>query len=125
MKEISWKNIINGYKDHITQYNLRRKTTKQLQEEGIGSCQTYNPAKEQLSVSFSTFFAVASQNLLVQSYISRSIALFKQILATLQEEKDLIERIVKIINELLTTLVYKVILIVSECKAAIFIRTLI
>ena len=65
MKEISWAQIIQGYRDHITNHNLRVKTTKQLQEKNIGSCQTCNPAKGLLSIAFSTFFSVASQNLLV------------------------------------------------------------
>ena len=77
------------------------------------------------SIAFSTFFSVVNQNLLAQSYTSRTIALFKQVLATLKKEKDLTEGILEIINELLTTLVYKASLTVTEQEAAIFIRTLI
>jgi len=61
----------------------------------------------------------------VQSYTSRTVTLFKQVLVTLQEEKGLTEGILEIINELLTTLIYKAPLIVIEWGAAIFIRTLI
>ena len=125
MKEISWPNIIQGYQDHITSHNLRTKTDKQLQKENIGSCRTYNQTKGLPSIVFSTFFSVASQNLLAQSYTSRTIVLFKQILVTLQEEKGLTGGILKIINELLITLVYKAPLIVTEREAAIFIGTLI
>ena len=78
-----------------------------------------------LSIAFSTFFLVANQNLLVQSYTSRIIALFKQVLATLKEEKGLTRGILEIINKLLTTLVYKAPPIVTEWGAAIFIKTLI
>src|SRR6266498_2824696 len=105
MKEISWAQIIQGYQDHITNHNLHVKTTKQLQEENIGSCRTCNSAKGSLSIAFSTFFAVASQNLLAQSYITKTVALFKQVLAALKEEKGLTGGIIEIINELLTTFV--------------------
>src|SRR6266498_2590601 len=81
--------------------------------------------KELPSIAFSTFFLVASQNLLAQSYTSRTVALFKQILATLKEEKGLTEEIIEIINKLLTTLAYKASLIVIEQGAAIFIKILI
>src|SRR6266540_3179323 len=107
MKEISWATIIQGYWDHIISHNLRTKTDKQLQEENIGSCRTCNPVKEQPSISFSTFFSVASRNLLAQSYTSKTVALFKQVLVALKKEKDLTEGILEIINELLTILVYK------------------
>src|SRR6266498_2561053 len=103
MKEISWPNIIQGYRDHITSYNLRTKTDKQFQEENIGSYRTCNQTKGLLSIAFSIFFSVASQNLLAQSYTSRIVALFKQVLAALKEEKDLTGGILEIINELLIT----------------------
>src|SRR6266498_504222 len=106
MKKISWAQIIQGYRDHIISHNLRTKTDKQLQEENIGSCRTCNPVKEQPSISFSTFFSVASRNLLAQSYTTRTVALFKQVLAVLKKEKGLTGGILEIINELLTTLVY-------------------
>src|SRR6266498_3278869 len=125
MKEISWAQIIQGYRDHITNHNLRVKTTKQLQEENIRSCQTCNPAKRPSSIVFSTFFSVASQNLLAQSYTTRTVALFKQVLAALKEEKGLTGGIIEIINELLTTFIYKAPPTVTERRAAIFIRTLI
>src|SRR6266498_4869938 len=125
MKEILWATIIQGYRDHITNHNLRNKTAKQLQEEGIGSYRTCNPPKGSLPIAFLTFFSVASRNLLAQSYTSRTVALFKQVLVTLKEEKELTEGIIKIINELLMTLVYKYPLILTEREAAIFIRTLI
>ena len=107
IKEILWSDIIQRYQNHITSHNLRAKTDKQLQKEHIGSCQTCNPAKGSLSVAFSTFFLVVSQNLLAQSYISRTVALFKQVLVALKKEKGLTGEILKIINELLTTFVYK------------------
>src|SRR6266540_4310891 len=107
MKEISWTEIIQEYQDHIISHNLRTKTDKQLQKENIGSCRTCNPSRGPLAISFSTFFSVTSQNLLVQSYTSRTIALFKQVLVALKEEKGLTEGILEIINELLTILVYK------------------
>jgi len=125
MKEILWSEIIQGYQDHITSHNLRTKTDKQLQEENIGSCRTCNQTKGLPSIAFSTFFSVASWNLLAQSYTSRTVALFKQVLVTLKEEKGLTRGILEIINELLTTLVYKAPLIVTERRAAIFIGTLI
>jgi len=62
---------------------------------------------------------------LAQSYTSRTIALFKQVLVTLKEEKELTRGIIKIINELLITLVYKYPLTLIERGAAIFIRMLI
>ena len=77
------------------------------------------------SIAFSTFFSVASWNLLAQSYTSRTVALFKQVLANLREEKELTGGIIEIINELLTTLVYKAPPTLTERGAAIFIRTLI
>src|SRR6266498_6074616 len=77
------------------------------------------------SIAFSTFFSVASQNLLVQSYTNRTVALFKQVLVTLKEEKGLTGGILEIINELLTTLVYKAPPTVTKREAAIFIRMLI
>ena len=125
MKEISWAQIIQGYQDHITNHNLRTKTNKQLQEENIGSCRTYNSTKETPSIAFLTFFSIASWNLLAQSYTARTVALFKQVLATLKEEKGLIRGIVEILNELLTTFIYKVPPTVTEREAAIFIETLI
>src|SRR6266540_6496340 len=125
MKEISWATIIQGYRNHITNHNLRNKITKQLQEESIGSCRTCNPSKGSLLIVFSTFFSVASRNLLVQSYTSRTVALFKQVLVTLKEEKGLTGGILEIINELLTTFVYKASSIITERGAAIFIGTLI
>src|SRR6266542_1982226 len=125
MKEILWAQIIQGYQDHITNHNLRVKTTKQLQEKNIGSCRTYNLAKESPSIAFSTFFSIASQNLLAQSYTSRIITLFKQVLAALKEEKGLTGGILEIINELLTTLVYKALPTVTEQGAAFFMRMLI
>src|SRR6266540_6915456 len=107
MKEILWSKIIQDYQDHITNHNLRNKTAKQLQEENIGSYRTCYLVKRSLLIPFLTFFSVASQNLLAQSYTSRIIALFKQVLANLKEEKELTGGIIEIINELLTTLVYK------------------
>src|SRR6266540_398228 len=125
MKEILWSRIIQDYQDHITNHNLRNKTAKQLQEENIGSCRTCYLAKGSPPIAFLTFFSVASQNLLVQSYTSRTVALFKQVLANLREEKELTEGIIEIINELLTTLVYKYPPTLTERGAAIFIGTLI
>src|SRR6266542_1439605 len=103
MKEILWSKIIQDYQDHITNHNLRSKTAKQLQEENIRSCRTYYPAKGSPSIAFLTFFSVVSQNLLAQSYTSRTVALFKQVLVTLKEERELSGGIIKIINELLIT----------------------
>ena len=77
------------------------------------------------SITFSTFFSVASWNLLAQSYIARIVVLLKQVLAVLKEEKGLTGEILKIINELLITLVYKAPSTVIEREAAIFIETLI
>src|SRR6266542_2088218 len=114
MKEILWSQIIQDYRDHITGHNLRSKTDKQLQEENISSCRTCNPPKGSPPIMFLTFFSVASQNLLAQSYTSRIVALFKQVLVALKEEKGLIRGILEIINELLTILVYKASLIVTE-----------
>ncbi len=74
---------------------------------------------------FSTFFSVTSQNLLAQNYTTRTVALFKQVLAALKEEKGLTGGIIEIINELLTTFIYKAPLTVTEWEAAIFIGTLI
>src|SRR6266498_3888292 len=125
MKEILWAQIIQGYQDHITNHNLRVKTTKQLQEKNIGSCRTYNLAKESPSIAFSTFFSIASQNLLAQSYTSRTVTLFKQVVAAIREEKGLTEGILEIINELLTTLIYKASLTVTKRKASIFIGILV
>src|SRR6266498_3754660 len=125
MKEILWATIIQGYRDHITNHNLRNKIAKQLQEEGIGSCRTCNPPKGSPPIAFLTFFSVASQNLLAQSYTSRTVVLFKQVLVALKEEKELTEGIIEIINELLTTLVYKYPSTLTERGAAIFIETLI
>src|SRR6266498_2331777 len=125
MKEILWSKIIQDYRDHITNHNLRNKTAKQLQEENISSCRTCYPAKGSPPIAFLTFFSVVSRNLLAQSYISRTVALFKQVLANLREEKELIGGIIKIINELLSTLVYKYPSTLTERGAAIFIRTLI
>src|SRR6266498_1476603 len=125
MKEISWAQIIQDYRDHITSHNLRSKTNKQLQEEGISSCRTCNPPKGSPSIAFLTFFSVASRNLLAQSYTSRTVALFKQVLANLREERDLTGGIIEILNELLTTLVYKAPPTLTERGAAIFIGSLI
>src|SRR6266542_4507936 len=125
MKEILWSQIIQDYRDHITNHNLRNKTNKQLQEENISSCKTCNLPKGSPPIAFLTFFSVASQNLLAQSYTSRTVALFKQVLVTLKEEKELTEGIIKIINELLKILVYKYPLTLTEREAAIFIRILI
>src|SRR6266498_952878 len=125
MKEISWAQIIQDYRDHITSYNLKNKTAKQLQEEGISSCMTCNLPKGSSPIAFLTFFSVVSRNLLAQSYTSRTVALFKQVLAALMEEKKLTRGILEIINELLTTLVYKYPPTLIERRAAIFVRTLI
>src|SRR6266498_2600816 len=125
MKEILWSKIIQDYRDHITNHNLRNKTAKQLQEENIGSCRTCYPAKGSPPIAFLTFFSVACRNLLAQSYTSRTVALFKQVLANLREEKELTKGIIEILNELLTTLVYKAPPTVTERGAAIFIGTLI
>src|SRR6266545_1446451 len=120
MKEILWSKIIQDYQDHITNHNFRNKIVKQLQEENIGSCRTCFPAK-----AFLTFFSVVSRNLLAQSYTSRTVILFKQVLANLREERELTRGIIEIINELLTTLVYKAPPTLTERGAAIFISTLI
>src|SRR6266498_2173789 len=125
MKEILWSEIIQNYRDHITNHNLRIKTIKQLQEENIGSCRTYYPAKGSPPIAFLTFFSVASQNLLAQSYTSRTVALFKQVLANLREERELTRGIIEIINEFLTTLVYKAPPTLIERGAAVFIGSLI
>src|SRR6266540_3368491 len=125
MKEILWSQIIQSYRDHITNHNLRNKTAKQLQEENIGSCRTCYPAKGSPLIAFLTFFSVASRNLLAQSYTNRTVALFKQVLVTLQEEKKLTGGIIEIINELLTTLVYKYPPTLTKREVAIFIKTLI
>src|SRR6266540_668677 len=125
MKEILWSKIIQDYQDHITNHNLRNKTAKQLQEENIGSCRTCYPAKGPPPIAFLTFFLIASRNLLAQSYTSRTVALFKQVLANLREERELTEGIIEIINELLTILVYKTPLTLTERGAAIFIGSLI
>src|SRR6266496_1922712 len=125
MKEILWSKIIQDYRDHITNHNLRNKTSKQLQEENISSCRTCYLAKGSPLIAFLTFFSVASQNLLAQSYTSRIVALFKQVLANLREERELTGGIIKIINELLTILVYKYPPTLTERGAAVFIRTLI
>src|SRR6266542_1124192 len=125
MKEISWSQLIQSYRDHITNHNLRNKTAKQLQEENISSCRTCYPAKGSPLIAFLTFFSVACRNLVAQSYTSRTVALFKQVLANLREEKELIGGIIEIINELLTTLVYKAPPTLTEQGAAIFIGTLI
>ncbi len=50
----------------------------------------------------------------MQSYTSKTVALFKQVLAMLKEEKELTGGIIEIINELLITLVYKASLTVTE-----------
>src|SRR6266540_3809045 len=125
MKKILWSQIIQDYRDHIISHNLRSKTDKQLQEKNISSCRTCNPPKGSPPIVFLTFFSIASQNLLAQSYTSRTVALFKQVLVTLKEEKELTEGIIEIINELLTTLIYKYPPTLTEREAAIFIRTLI
>src|SRR6266542_3128626 len=125
MKEISWAQIIQDYRDHITSHNLRSKTAKQLQEKSISSCRTCNLPKGSPPIAFLTFFSVASRNLLAQSYTSRTIALFKQVLVALKEEKELTGGIIEIINELLTILVYKYSSTLTKRGAAIFIRTLI
>src|SRR6266511_1194017 len=125
MKEILWSKIIQDYQDHITNHNLRNKTAKQLQEENIGSCRTCYPAKGSPPIAFLTFFSVACRNLLAQSYTSRTVALFKQVLANLREEKELTGGIIEIINELLTTLVYKAPPTLIERGAAIFVGSLI
>src|SRR6266542_5475386 len=125
MKEISWAQIIQDYRDHITSYNLKSKIDKQLQEENISSCKTCNPPKRSQPIAFLTFFSVVSRNLLAQSYTSRTVALFKQVLANLREERELTEGILEIINELLTTLVYRYPQTLTERGAAIFIGSLI
>src|SRR6266540_1326676 len=125
MKEILWSKIIQDYQDHITNHNLKIKTVKQLQEENISSCRTCYPAKGSPPIAFLIFFSVASRNLLAQSYTSRTVALFKQVLANLREERELTGGIIEIINELLTTLVYKVPPTLTERGAAIFIGSLI
>src|SRR6266542_2356609 len=125
MKEILWSKIIQDYRDHITNHNLRTKIAKQLQEENISSCRTYYPAKGSPPIAFLTFFSVACRNLLAQSYTSRTVVLFKQVLANLREEKELTGGIIKIINELLMTLVYKTPPTLTERNAAIFIGSLI
>ncbi len=55
----------------------------------------------------------------------RTVVLLKQVLAALKEEKNLTGGIIKIINKLLTTLVYKASPTVTEQEAAIFLRILI
>src|SRR6266498_1097919 len=125
MKEILWSQIIQSYRDHITNHNFRNKTITQLQEENIGSCRTCYPAKGSPPIAFLTFFSVASRNLLAQSYTSRTVVLFKQVLVAFKEEKELTGGVVEIINELLTTLVYKYPSILTKRGAAIFIGTLV
>ena len=125
MKEILWSKIIQDYRNHITNHNLRNKTAKQLQEENIGSCRTCYPAKGSPPIAFLTFFSVASRNLLAQSYTSRTVALFKQVLANLREERELTGGIIEIINKLLTTLIYKAPPTLTEQGVAIFIGSLI
>src|SRR6266540_814666 len=125
MKEILWLKIIQDYRDHIINHNLRNKTAKQLEEENIGFCRTCYLAKGPPSIAFLTFFLVASRNLLAQNYTSRTVVLFKQVLANLWEEKALTRGIIEIINELLTTLVYKYPSMLTERGAAIFIGMLI
>src|SRR6266498_1929870 len=125
MKEILWSQIIQNYWDHITNYNFRNKTAKQLQEENISSCRTCYLAKVSPLIAFLTFFSVASRNLLAQSYTSRTVALFKQVLVALKEEKKITGGIIEIINELLTILVYKYPPTLTEREAAIFIGILI
>src|SRR6266498_342661 len=125
MKEILWSKIIQDYRDHITNHNLRNKTAKQLEEENIGSCRTCYPAKGSPPIAFLTFFSVACRNLLAQSYTSRTVALFKQVLANLRKEREFTGGIIEIINELLTTLVYKAPPTLTERSAAIFISSLI
>ena len=120
-----WSKIIQDYQDHITNHNFKNKTAKQLQEENISSCRTCNPPKGSPPIAFLTFFSIASRNLLAQSYTSRTVALFKQVLANLREERELTGGIIEIINELLTTLVYKYPSTLIKWRAAIFIRTLI
>ncbi len=61
----------------------------------------------------------------MQSYTSRTVVLFKQVLVILKEEKGLTEGILEIINKLLTTFVYKAPSTVTERGAAIFVRILI
>src|SRR6266542_982046 len=114
MKEILWSQIIQDYQDHIASHNLRAKTDRQLQEENISSCRTCNPPKGSPLIAFLTFFSIVSRNLLAQSYTSRTVALFKQVLVALKEEKELTGRIIEIINKLLTTLVYKYPLTLTE-----------
>ena len=114
MKEILWSKIIQDYRDHITNHNLRNKTVKQLEEENISFCRTCYPAKGSPPIAFLTFFSVASQNLLAQSYTSRTVALFKQVLVAFKEENEITGGIIVIINELLTTLVYKYPLTLTE-----------
>src|SRR6266540_4057204 len=120
MKEILWVKIIQDYRDHITNHNLRTKTDKQLWEENISSCRTCNPLNRSPPIAFLTFFSVASRNLLAQSYTSRTVALFKQTLTILKEEKELTEGVIEIINEFLTTLVYKYPSTLTEREVAIF-----
>src|SRR6266540_2189118 len=98
---------------------------KQLQEENIESCQTCNSTKGTSSIAFSTFFSIASQNLLAQSYTGRIVVLFKQVIAAIREEKGLTRGIIEIINKLLTTFIYKAPSTVTERGAAIFIGILI
>ncbi len=125
MKEILWSKIIKDYRDHITNHNFKNKTVKQLQEENIGSCRTCYLAKGSPPIAFLTFFSVACRNLLAQSYTSRTVALFKQVLANLRKEREFTGGIIEIINELLTTLVYKAPPTLTERSAAIFISSLI
>src|SRR6266542_6945508 len=125
MKEILWSKIIQDYQDHITNHNLRNKIVKQLQEENIDSCRTCYPVKGSPPIAFLTFFSVASQNLLAQSYTSRTVALFKQVLVAIKEEKEITGGVIEIINELLTTLIYKYSPTLTERGAAIFVETLV
>jgi len=125
MKEISWANIINGYKDYITSHNLRTKIEKQLQEEYIGSYWTCNLTKGQSLIAFSTFFTIVNQYLLVQSYIARTVVLLKQVLVIIKKKECLSGETVEIINEFLTTFVYRIPLGLSEQGVGIFIKTLI
>ncbi len=55
----------------------------------------------------------------------RIVVLLKQVLAAIKEEGCLSEGITEIINELLTTLVYKISLRISKRRVAVLIETLI
>jgi len=61
----------------------------------------------------------------MQTYSSILVSFFKQIVAVIKEKNNLSGRTIEIINKLLTTLMYKIYLKVSERRVIIIIRTII